>query len=463
MKEWCVRSPFDQQVLATLPFDQEAAVEKCVEAAYRLSRKPQSWPKDKRVAFLKSVAAALSQDSEEFVKLIVQEGGKPLQDAKVESMRAVHCIEAAVAALYEWHGKEIPMGLSAATKERWAMTRREPRGLVLAISAFNHPLNLIVHQVIPALAVGCPVLIKPSLKTPLTGQRFHKLLVDCGLPAHWCQLLLIEDALTEKLAADPRLSVVSFIGSAAVGWKLKRQMAPGALAILEHGGTAPLIIEADADLDSAIPLIIKGGYYHAGQVCVSVQNVFVQRQLLEACRERLIAAIEKLRTGDPLDPLTDVGPLIQAEAADRVTQWMQQAIAGGGKLLCGGERLRPGCLRPILIENAPRNSSWYEDEIFGPGMGLYAYDHLNECVESINQSRFAFQAAIFTQNMAKALQFVQEIDASTVLINDHTAFRADWMPFGGRKESGQGMGGIQPSMMELSREKLVIMKSPYNI
>jgi acyl-CoA reductase-like NAD-dependent aldehyde dehydrogenase len=415
------------------------------------------------MAFLKSLAAALSRDSEEYVKLIVLEGGKPLEDARVETIRAVQSIEATVAALYEWHGKEIPMGLSAATSERWAMTRREPRGLVLAISAFNHPLNLIVHQVIPALAVGCPVLIKPSLKTPLTCQRFHQLLEDCGLPAHWCQLLLIEDAFTEKLATDPRLSVVSFIGSAAVGWKLKSQLAPGTVAILEHGGTAPLLVERDADLDSAIPLIIKGGYYHAGQVCVSVQNVFVQRQLLEACRERLIAAIETLRTGDPLDPLTDVGPLIQPTAADRVTQWIQQAIAGGGKLLCGGQRLSPGCLKPTLIENAPRTSSWYQREIFGPGMGLYAYDRLEECVEEINQSHFAFQAAIFTQNMAKALQFVQEVDASTVLINDHTAFRADWMPFGGRKQSGQGMGGIQSSMMELSREKLVIMKSPYTL
>ncbi|WP_141732935.1 aldehyde dehydrogenase family protein [Oligoflexus tunisiensis] len=463
MKECSVRSPFDQKVLATLPFDREADVEARVEAGYRLSQKPQSWTKDKRLSFLQSVAAALAKDSDAYAQLIATEGGKPLQDAKVEAMRAVQTIQATIAALYEWHGTEIPMGLSAATSERWAMTRREPRGLVLAISAFNHPLNLIVHQVIPALAVGCPVLIKPSLKTPLTCQRFLQLLNDCGLPESWCQFLLIEDTLTEKLAADPRVAVLSFIGSAAVGWKLRRQLAPGSVAILEHGGTAPLVLAEDADLDQAIPLIVKGGTYHAGQVCVSVQNVFVPRQLRDACRERLIAALQKLGTGDPLDPQTDVGPLIRPQEADRVQSWIVEATTGGGRLLCGGERLSASCLTPALVEEAPRTCSFYKDEIFGPGLGLYAYDDLGACIERINASRFAFQAAIFTQNMAKTLQFVQQVDASTILVNDHTAFRADWMPFGGRKESGLGVGGILPSMMELSREKLVILRSPYTL
>jgi acyl-CoA reductase-like NAD-dependent aldehyde dehydrogenase len=381
----------------------------------------------------------------------------------VEANRAVQSIQSTIAALYEWHGTEIPMGLTAGTSERWAMTRREPRGLVLAISAFNHPLNLVVHQVIPALAVGCPVLIKPSLKTPLTCQRFVKLLRDCGLPENWCQLLLIEDALTEKLAADTRVAVVSFIGSAAVGWKLRRQLAPGSIAILEHGGTAPLVLAEDADLESAIPLMVKGGYYHAGQVCVSVQSVFVPRQSLDAVRERLMSAIRALKTGDPLDPNTDVGPLIRDTEADRVQRWIEEATSGGGRLLVGAERLNANCLTPALVENAPENSAYYKDELFGPGMGLYAYDDLEACLTRINQSRFAFQASIFTQNMARALQFAQKVEASTILVNDHTAFRADWMPFGGRKESGLGVGGILPSMMELSREKLVVLRSPYTV
>jgi acyl-CoA reductase-like NAD-dependent aldehyde dehydrogenase len=463
MKECSVRSPFDQKVLATFPYDQEADVQQRVEAGHRLSQHPSSWPKDKRLAFLHSVAAALAKDSEDYAKLIALEGGKPLQDARVEAARAVQSIQSTIAALYEWHGTEIPMGLTAATSERWAMTRREPRGLVLAISAFNHPLNLVVHQVIPALAVGCPVLIKPSLKTPLTCQRFVQLLQDCGLPEGWCQLLLIEDALTEKLAADSRVAVVSFIGSAAVGWKLRRQLAAGSIAILEHGGTAPLVLAEDADVENAIPLMVKAGYYHAGQVCVSLQNVFVPRQKMDAVRERLVTTIKKLKTGDPLDPHTDVGPLIRAEEVDRVVRWIEQACSGGGKLLCGGERINSNCLTPVLVEGAADSSSFYKDELFGPGMGLYAYDDFEACIARINHSRFAFQASIFTQNMAKALQFVQKVEASTVLVNDHTAFRADWMPFGGRKESGLGVGGILPSMMELSREKLVIIRSPYTL
>lgn len=463
MKECSVISPFDQKVLASFPYDEEATIQPLVEAAYRLSQKPQSWPKDKRLAFLHSVAAALARENEDYAKLIATEGGKPLQDARIETMRAVQTIQSTIAALYEWHGTEIPMGLTAATSERWAMTRREPRGLVYAISAFNHPLNLIVHQVIPALAVGCPVLIKPSLKTPLTCQRFIRLLKDCGLPDGWCQVLLIEDALAEKLAADSRIAVLSFIGSAAVGWKLRRQLAAGTIAILEHGGTAPLVLAEDADLESAIPLMVKAGYYHAGQVCVSVQNVFVPKQMMHVVRERLVATIKKLKTGDPLDPSTDVGPLIRPEEADRVARWIEQAISGGGQLLCGGERSHANCLTPALVEGAAETSSFYKDELFGPGMGLYAYDEFEACIARINQSRFAFQASIFTQNMSKALQFVQKVEASAVLVNDHTAFRADWMPFGGRKESGLGVGGILPSMMELSREKLVIIKSPYTL
>lgn len=463
MKECSVRSPFDQKVLATFPYDQEAEVLERVAASHRLSRAPQSWPKDKRLAFLHTLALALEKETEDYAKLIAIEGGKPLKDARVEAKRAVQSIQSTIAALYAWHGTEIPMGLTAATQERWAITRPEPRGLVLAISAFNHPLNLIVHQVVPALAVGCPVLIKPSMKAPLSCQRFVRLMTDCGLPKGWCQLLLIEEALTEKLAADPRIAVLSFIGSPAVGWKLRRQLAPGTIALLEHGGTAPVVLAEDADLESAIPLMIKGGYYHAGQVCVSVQNVFVPRQKMDEVREKLVAGIKKLQTGDPLDPATDVGPLIRSEEADRVMQWIEAATGSGGKLLCGGERINANCVRPTLIEGAAESTSYYKDELFGPGMGLYAYEDMEACMTRINQSRFAFQASIFTQTMAKALEFVQRVEAATVLVNDHTAFRADWMPFGGRKESGLGVGGILPSMMELSREKLVIIKSPYTL
>jgi acyl-CoA reductase-like NAD-dependent aldehyde dehydrogenase len=463
MKECSVRSPFDQKVLATFPYDREADVLERVAAGHRLSLSPQSWPKDKRLTFLQTLAVALEKEAEDYATLIAMEGGKPLQDARIEARRAVQSIQSTSAALYQWHGTEIPMGLTAATQERWAITRREPRGLVLAISAFNHPLNLIVHQVIPALAVGCPVLIKPSMKAPLSCQRFVRLLKDCGLPEGWCQQLLIDEALTEKLVGDPRIAVLSFIGSAAVGWKLRRQLAPGTIALLEHGGTAPLVLAEDADLESAIPLMIKGGYYHAGQVCVSVQNVFVPRQKMDEVREKLLAGIKKLKTGDPLDPATDVGPLIRSEEADRVMRWMEEATMSGGRLLCGGERMNANCVLPTLIEGAPESTSFYKDELFGPGMGLYAYEDFEACIGRINQSRFAFQASIFTQTMAKALQFVQRVEAATVLVNDHTAFRADWMPFGGRKESGLGIGGILPSMMELSREKLVIIKSPYTL
>jgi acyl-CoA reductase-like NAD-dependent aldehyde dehydrogenase len=260
---------------------------------------------------LKCIAYLVEEEQEQFAMLIAREGGKPLNDARVEVTRAINGIEIAIATMMRMAGEEIPMGLTPAAENRYAFTTKEPIGIVAAISAFNHPLNLIVHQVVPAIASGCPVIVKPAMTTPLTCIRFVELIGEAGLPEAWCQTAIIKDiSIAEGLATDPRVAFLSFIGSARVGWHLRSKLAPGARCALEHGGSAPAIIDASANLDTVIEPLVKGGYYHAGQVCVSTQRVFVHDDIKKAFVDRFTDRVEQLKVGDPTKAATKVGPLI---------------------------------------------------------------------------------------------------------------------------------------------------------
>lgn len=454
-----VRSPYDQSLLAELSYHSSSEVEAKVQRAYQLAAARKPLPKTQRIAIFERLLQLLATQRDELSRLIAREGAKPLKDAKVEADRAQQGVKAAIAALYQWGGHEVPMGLTAASEHRLAFTRREARGLVLALSAFNHPLNLLVHQVIPALAVGCPVLLKPAAKTPLSCMRFLELLTAAGLPEDWCQFLLVPNELSESLARDARLAALSFIGSAKVGWHLRSLLAPGVHCMLEHGGTAPVIISEEADIEAAIGPLVRGAFYHAGQVCVSVQNIFVHEKVMDSFAASFKAATLRLKVGDPLDPATDIGPLIRAEEVERVQSWVDEAIRAGAKPLLRGERWGKQGLSPSILVDAPFESSFYAAELFGPAVGLYRFRDLEAVIERLNASPFAFQASIYTQNIDKALRFAEAVQAASIMVNEPTTFRSDWMPFGGQKHSGQGVGGILPSMIELSHEKLVLVQS----
>ena len=409
-----------------------------------------------RIAILRRVAAEVRNQHEALALLIASEGGKPLLDARVEVTRAAAGLEFLAGEGERLAGHAIPMGATAATAGRIAFTIREPLGPVLAISAFNHPLNLIVHQVGPALIAGCPVLVKPALETPLSAQKLLQLLHQAGLPSEWAELLIVDNDVSEALVADPRVRFVNFIGSAAVGWKLRRVAANGTGLALEHGGTAPVIVDATADLERAAALVTKGGYYHAGQVCVSVQRVLVQREVAANFREALLAEVKRLTVGDPRSAETAVGPLIRAREVERITSWLAEAKAGGAQLLTGGTPIGQQAFAPTVVEGAPSDCRLMREEVFGPVVTLQEVPSLAAAVELANASRWHFQAAIFTARIDAALQAARSLRAATVLINDHTAFRADWMPFGGWGESGLGVGGLPYSLAELSREKLIV-------
>ena len=346
---------YDRRPIAEVETEGADALEAKLELAARSLRDRDQWLKPhERIEVLYRLASLMEPLREKFSRLIAQEGGKPLVDAGVEANRAIDGVRNAAEELRNFAGREIPMGLTAASTGRWAFTTREPIGVVVAISAFNHPLNLIVHQVAPAIATGCPVIVKPAPATPLCCQEFVRLVREAGLAEPWCQTFLPSDnALAERLATDPRVAFLSFIGSARVGWYLHSKLAPGARCALEHGGAAPAIVDRSADLDQVIEPMVKGGYYHAGQVCVSTQRIFVHADIQAEFVERFAARVGALRVGDPLSLETEVGPLIHPREADRVQSWIEEAAAGGGRIVVGGERLSATTLRPAVLGTAP--------------------------------------------------------------------------------------------------------------
>jgi acyl-CoA reductase-like NAD-dependent aldehyde dehydrogenase len=336
---------------------------------------------------------------------------------------------------------------------------KEPIGVVAAISAFNHPLNLAVHQTVPAIAVGSPVIIKPSETTPMSAINFVEILYEAGLPRPWCQVLVCHRDAAQYLATSPKIDYLTFIGSGAVGWYLNSQVAPGTRVGLEHGGVAPVIVEPDADMQELIPALAKGGFYHAGQVCVSVQRVYVHESICDEVGQKLADVAKKLIVGDPLDPKTEVGPLITHKEVDRVESWVNEAVKGGAKVLCGGKRISGSCFEATLLLNPAPDAKVSQAEVFGPVVCIYSYADIHEAFKAANSLDFSFQAAVFTKNIDTALLAVKRLNATAVMVNDHTAFRVDWMPFGGAKASGLGMGGIPYSMHEMSKEKLMVIKS----
>ena len=329
---------FDRKPIESIPADDAASLEKKLALAAATFRDRGGWSKThQRIAVLQKTASLLEERRERFTKLIAQEGGKPFADAKVEVTRAIDGLRNAADELRNFAGREVPMGITAASDGRWAFTTREPIGVVAAISAFNHPLNLIVHQIAPAIAVGSPVVIKPAPVTPLSCVGLVGLFHEAGLAEGWCQSFVTDDnALAEALATDRRVAFLSFIGSAKVGWYLRSKLAPGARCALEHGGAAPVIVDRSAAVDRVIEPITKGGYYHAGQVCVSVQRIFVHDAIFDSFVEQYAARVGKLRVGDPVSPDTEVGPLILPRETDRVSTWIDEAVKGGARMIGGG-------------------------------------------------------------------------------------------------------------------------------
>ena len=456
-----VDSPFDGRELDQVATSGADHVDDALTAAHALFRDRDSWLSvPERLDILNKAAAIMQTQIEELTLLAASEGGKPYTDSKVEVIRAIDGVHLCAEVLRSHPGKVIPIGTTPATVGRVAFTQKEPIGVVVAVSAFNHPLNLIVHQVGPAVASGCPVIVKPAADTPLSCFRFVEILREAGLPDAWCQVVIADDRDTaEKLVTDARVGFFSFIGSARVGWMLRSKLAAGARCALEHGGAAPLFLAPPYDRDAALVATLKGGFYHAGQVCVSVQRVFAPQADAAEFATALASRASQLIVGPPEDSATEVGPLIRTAEVDRVAEWVDEAVAAGAKLLCGGKKISDTCYAPTVLLNPPSDARVSTLEIFGPVVCVYGYDDLDQAVEQANALPVAFQAAVFTDDVDIANRMFKKLDATAVMINDHTAFRDDVMPFAGLRESGLGVGGIPYTMEDMQIDKMMVIKS----
>ncbi len=456
-----VFSPYDGSLIATVDTADADTVDDALATANSLHQDRDNWlPAEERLVILEKTANLMRAQADALAFEAAREGGKPLVDSKIEVARAIDGVKLCIETMRTDAGHVIPMGLNAASSGRLAFTQREPIGVVVAVSAFNHPLNLIVHQIAPAIASGCPAIVKPAEDTPLSCFRFVELLREAGLPKAWCQALTVSDlAVASRLVTDPRVDFFSFIGSSKVGWMLRSQLAPGTRCALEHGGAAPVVVAEDADLNAAAQTLAKGGFYHAGQVCVSVQRIFAHHGIAKKLADAIAEIAGGLTIGDPTGADTDVGPLIRHAETDRVAAWVDEAKEAGASVICGGAKQSNACYQCTVLYDPPMHSKVSQMEIFGPVICIYPYTDIDTAIQQANALPFAFQAAVYTQDIDCALYVIQRINASAVMVNDHTAFRVDWMPFAGLQQSGLGVGGIPHTIRDMQIEKMIVLRS----
>ena len=450
-----VRSPYSGEVVGRVAKAGAAEARRAVDAAEAAMLDP--LPAHKRAEILVRVAGYLGKRHEEVAQTIATEAGKPLKAARVEAARAMSTYTFAAAEARKLAGEMVPMDASQAGAGKLAFTLRRPVGVVGAISPFNFPLNLVAHKIAPALAAGCAVVLKPASQTPFSALLLAELETEAGLPPGWLNVLVgPASEIGDVLVEDERVRAITFTGSGDVGWKLA-QRAPRKRVKLELGNATPVIVEADADLEDVSRRLAANAFSFAGQSCISVQRIYVQRDAYDELVARLVPKVDALVLGDPLDETTDVGPLIDADARDRVLAWIEEARSAGAEILTGGE-LAGELLRPTVIANAGPELRVSCDEVFGPVCTINPYDTIDEAIELANGTRFGLQAGIFTGSLQVALDAVQRLEFGGVTVNEAPTFRADQMPYGGVKDSGNTREGPAYAARELTEERLVVIE-----
>ena len=454
--EWIeVLSPYDGALVGRVPKAGAGETSRALDAAQKAMREP--LPAHERAAILDRVAALLSERADDAARTISSEAGKPMKAARVEASRAVSTFTMAAVEARKLAGDVVPMEASPAGAGKLAFTLRQPIGIVAAISPFNFPLNLVAHKVAPALAAGCAVVLKPASQTPLSALFLAELETEAGLPAGWLNVVCgpageIGDVLVE----DERVKLITFTGSVPIGWKL-RERASRKRVNLELGNATPVIVAADADLDDAAGRLAANAFSFAGQSCISVQRIYVERSAYDDFLERFLPRVEALVVGDPADEETDVGPLISASDRDRILAWIEEAKSSGGQVLTGGE-LDGELLRPTVIAGASPDAKVSCEEVFGPLCTVTPFDTLDEAIARANSTRFGLQAGIFTRDLKDALRAAGALEFGGVTVNEAPTFRADQMPYGGVKDSGNTREGPAYAIREMTEERLVVLQ-----
>jgi acyl-CoA reductase-like NAD-dependent aldehyde dehydrogenase len=450
-----VRSPYSGELVGRVAQAGADEARRAVDAAEAAMREP--LPAHKRAEILVRVAGYLGRRHDEVARTISAEAGKPLKAAKVEAARAMSTFTMAAVEARKLAGEMVPMDASQVGAGKLAFTLRLPIGIVGAISPFNFPLNLVAHKIAPALAAGCAVVLKPASQTPFSAILLAELETEAGLPPGWLNVLVGPAAeIGDVLVEDERVHAITFTGSSGVGWKLAER-APRKRVKLELGNATPVIVEADADLDDAAAKLAANAFSFAGQSCISIQRIYVHRSGYDDLLGRFLPKVEALVVGDPADEETDVGPLIDRGARDRVLAWIEEARQAGAEILTGGD-LDGELLRPTVIANAGPELKVSCDEVFGPVCTVTAYDTLDEAIELANGTRFGLQAGIFTSNVKTALAAAHRLEFGGVTINEAPTFRADQMPYGGVKDSGNTREGPAYAVRELTEDRLVVIE-----
>jgi acyl-CoA reductase-like NAD-dependent aldehyde dehydrogenase len=450
-----IHSPFDGKPIGSTWVATRKHLERAIEEAEQSCAELRQLAAYQRKEVLLKVAAAIRERAETFVRLMALEAGKPVKAARAEVDRAVLTFTTAAEESVRIYGEYMPLDFIPAAEGRWGIVRRFPVGPIAAITPFNFPLNLVAHKLAPAMAVGCPVVLKPAPQTPFCAMLLAKLIVEAGWPASALSVLPLSNEDAALLVADERIKLLSFTGSAAVGWQLKRD-AGKKRSVLELGGNAAVIVHKDADLEQAVSRCTSGAFTYAGQSCISVQRVLVHADIFDPFCAQMVTAAGRLRVGDPSHEATDVGPMIRASDVQRVEQWIKEAVASGAKLLCGGSS-RGSLIAPTLLSATTSQMKVNCEEIFAPVATVEPYDDFDDALDRVNQSRYGLQAGVFTRDAGLLFRAFERLEVGGLIVGDVPTFRVDPMPYGGVKDSGLGREGIRYAMEEMTERRLLVM------
>ncbi len=451
---FAVRNPYTSELITDVTTADDDAIEKSLAAAAEAAKKMRSLARFQIARGLRSISAGIEARKDEFVRTIALESAKPVIYARGEVERAIATFSWAAGEAERFAGETVPIDVQATGRGKWGRVIRMPRGVIYGITPFNFPLNLVAHKVAPALASGNAIIIKPSPRTPLTSLLLAEVFLESGLPASALQIVPTDVSNVEKIISDDRIAMLSFTGSAAVGWDLKTKIGKKPIA-LELGGNAPVIIDETAEDERSLSRCVTGAFAYSGQVCISVQRVYVHSSKFETWTEQFVDRAKGLKVGDPLNEKTQLSVMIDGEAAKRAETWINEAASNGAKLLSGGKR-DGSYLEPTILTNTDPEMRVVTEEVFAPVVVVERFNHIDEAIEMCNNSKYGLQAGIFSQNQKNIEFAVDRLEYGGVIVNDAPIFRVDNMPYGGIKESGFGREGVRYAMDEMTEIKLAV-------
>jgi len=462
-KEWTdgeaieVRSPWDQGLVGKVTIATRKDAREAVTHAVASVRRTRALPRWKRKEILEDIASSLIEQKERFAQLIVAEAGKPVRSARVEVERAILTFKSAAEEAVRLGGESIPLDLTEGNEGRWGLVQRFPVGPVLAITPFNFPLLLVAHKLAPAIAAGCPVLLKPAPQTPFTALALGEVILKAGWPEEALAVLPLANEDTAWLAErEDRLKLVSFTGSAAVGWGLKARSGRKRVT-LELGGNAAMIVHSDwKDLDAVAMRTAHGAFGYAGQSCISVQRVYVERPIFQTFMWKVVDRAQKMVRGNPVDEAVEVGPIIRPSDADRIESWVREALKSGAKLVEGGGR-EGSVLEPTILSGTKSGMKVHDEEIFGPVVTIEPYDDFEDALAMVNHSRYGLQAGLYTRDMTRVVTAYRELEVGALIVGDTPTWRLDTMPYGGVKDSGLGREGLRWAIEEMTEPRMLAM------